>query len=46
MYKNEWKEHKFQQQKNDNNKKKDQKSDFFKNKKVNKIDDTLMLIKY
>ena len=27
-------------------KKKDQKSDFFKNKKVNKIDVTLMLIKY
>ena len=32
-YKNEWKEHKFWRQKN-------QKSDFHKNKKVTKIDDT------
>ena len=32
MYKNEWKEHKFRRQKN-------QKSDFYKNKKVTKIDD-------
>ena len=32
MYKNEWKEHKFRKQKN-------KKSDFYKNKKVTKIDD-------
>ena len=32
MYKNEWKEHKFRRQKN-------QKSDFYENKKVTKIDD-------